>query len=227
MLAEMGGHAERQLMDAINALTKQSPDQARRVLRRDDILDASQRCLEEAALGIFSARRCDVRETRHVVGTLRIATDLERIGDLAKNIGKRAVAVQSEAMPRSVLRGLIHMSDMALVQIRGVLDCLVQMDGKQALHLRKQDKDIDAMFTSLFRELLTYLTEDPGAASFAIHLLFCTKNIELIGDHVAHIAEAIDAMTEREVSHQVRLTPPLPEPGDMLAENPNRPQFAR
>jgi phosphate transport system protein len=116
---------------------------------------------------------------------------VERIGDLAKNIGKRALAIGEDFQPQKIVVGLQHMGDLVLGQLKDVLDAYAQQDTGKALDVWKRDGTIDALYTSLFRELLTYMMEDPRNISFCTHLLFCAKNIERIGDHTTNIAETV------------------------------------
>jgi phosphate transport system protein len=116
---------------------------------------------------------------------------VERIGDLAKNIAKRVLAIASQFQPQKIVLGVQHMSDLVLGQLKDVLDAYTQQDAETALDVWRRDGAIDALYTSLFRELLTYMMEDPRNISFCTHLLFCAKNIERIGDHTTNIAETI------------------------------------
>jgi phosphate transport system protein len=128
---------------------------------------------------------------REIVSAFRIAADLERIGDLAKNIGKRVMAVSGGFRPQQIVTGLQHMSDMALEQLKDVLDAYAQHDTEAAMDVWRRDDAIDALHTSMFRELLTYMMEDPRNITFCTHLLFCAKNIERVGDHTTNVAETI------------------------------------
>ena len=129
-----------------------------------------------------------------MVSALKIRADLERVGDLAKNIGKRVIAVSGDNSQRTLMRGLKHMAALVVSQLADVLDSFVDRDPSKALHVWQADKDVDALYVSLFRELLTYTMEDPGTISMCIHHLFCAKNIERIGDHATNIAEAVHYM---------------------------------
>jgi phosphate transport system protein len=138
-------------------------------------------------------------DLREIVAALRIANDLERIGDLAKNIGKRVIALGSEFHPQKLMRGLEHMADLVLVQIKDVLDSYARRDVGKALAVWRGDEEVDAVNNSLFRELLTYMLEDPRNITVCIHLLFCAKNIERMGDHATNIAETVHYMVEGRV----------------------------
>ena len=134
-------------------------------------------------------------DLREIVGALRVSNDLERIGDLAKNIGKRVLALDSEFHPPKLIRGVEHMGALVLAQLKEVLDSYARHDLKKAM-VWKGDEEIDAMCTSLFRELLTYMMEDPRNITFCIHLMFCAKNIERMGDHATNVAETVYYMVE-------------------------------
>jgi phosphate transport system protein len=143
-------------------------------------------------------------DLREIMTAIKIASDLERIGDLAKNIAKRSLAVHGQAGVHQAVRGIDRMSRMALEQLRGVLDAYAQRDVETALEVWRQDADLDAMYTSIFRELLTYMMEDPRAISFATHLLFAAKNVERIGDHTTNIAEMIYYLVRGELLREAR-----------------------
>jgi phosphate transport system protein len=196
MISEMGGYAERQIIEAVNALSNRDCEFGQRVVARDAALDLQQREFEQKAIETIATRQPMAVDLREIVGALRIANDLERIGDMAKNIGKRVVAINGENMPRRALRGVIHMTNLAVDMLRDVLDSYAQRDSKKALEVWNRDEEIDSMYTSLFRELLTYMMEDPGTVAFGIHLLFCAKNIERIGDHATNIAESVCYIVE-------------------------------
>jgi phosphate transport system protein len=130
------------------------------------------------------------------VGALRISNDLERIGDLAKNISKRVIALNSEFQSQKILRGVEHMADLVLAQIKDVLDAYAKRDADKALAVWRGDEEVDAVNNSLFRELLTYMMEDPRNIGICAHLLFCAKNIERMGDHATNIAETVYYIVE-------------------------------
>ena len=196
MIAEMGGLAERQIRDAIAALIKRDADLANRAITADDAVDQLQHRIEQQAIHMIAKRQPLASDLRAIVGALRISIDLERIGDFAKNIGKRMPALKDDLYPIELMRRLEHMANLALVQMNNVLDSYAQRDAAKAIAVWKSDDEIDAMYTSLFRELLTYMMEDARHITFSTHLLFCAKNIERIGDHVTNIAETIHFMVE-------------------------------
>jgi len=199
MVAEMGGLAEKQICDSIDALAKRDVTLAQRTVAQDTQIDTLQREIEERAILTIARRQPMAIDLREIVAALRIANDLERIGDLAKNIGKRVVALDGEFQSQKLMRGLEHMADLVLNQIKDVLDSYARRDANKALEVWRGDEEIDAVNNSLFRELLTYMLEDPRNITVCIHLLFCAKNIERMGDHATNIAETVHYMVEGRV----------------------------
>ncbi|MET3662205.1 phosphate signaling complex protein PhoU [Aquamicrobium ahrensii] len=191
-IAAMGGHAERMVEQSILALVNADPDLARKVVEDDAILDQGQREVDDKAILLIGRRQPMATDLREVIGVIRISADLERVGDLAKNVAKRVASVGDSSMqPASLYRGLEALSDLALTQLKEVLDVYASRSVETIGFVRDRDDQIDAMYTSLFRELLTYMMEDPRNISPCTHLLFCAKNIERIGDHATNIAETI------------------------------------
>ncbi len=190
-LAEMGGLAERLVADSMRALVKRDTDLAQRVIAADVQIDLLLREIEEKAVLTIARRQPMAVDLREIVAALRISNDLERVGDLAKNTAKRVLALDGEYQAPRLLRGVEHMSEMVLAQLKEVLDAYGARDEKRALAVWQRDGEVDAMYTSLFRELLTYMMEDPRHITLCTHLLFCAKNIERIGDHATNIAETI------------------------------------
>jgi phosphate transport system protein len=196
MIAEMGGLAERQIVEAIEALTKRNTERAGRVIAADAAIDSLQRSIEQRAVETIARRQPMAIDLREVVGVLRISNELERIGDLAKNIGKRVIALDGGDISRRSMRGVRHMASLALAQLQDVLDSYARRDPTKAAAVRARDEEVDRMYTSMFRELITYMFEDPGTITAGIHLLFCTKNIERMGDHTINIAETVQYMID-------------------------------
>ncbi|HWM45464.1 MAG TPA: phosphate signaling complex protein PhoU [Xanthobacteraceae bacterium] len=196
LVSEMGGLTEKQIGDAVDALSKQDEPLARRVIEIDAQVDHLQREVEEKAVLTIARRQPMAVDLREVVGALRIANDLERIGDLAKNIAKRVPAIDRDIQLQKVMRGVEHMADLVLTQVKDVLDSYARRDLDKAMAVWRGDEEIDAVNNSLFRELLTYMMEDPRNITLCIHLLFCAKNIERMGDHATNIAETVYYMVE-------------------------------
>jgi len=190
-IAAMGGHAERMVEQAITALVNADPGLAQKVIRDDQVLDEGQREIDDKAIVIIAKRQPMATDLREIVGAIRISADIERVGDLGKNVAKRVAAVIDGRQPTSLFRGLEALADLALTQLKEVLDVYASRSVEKIGFVRDRDDQIDAMYTSLFRELLTYMMEDPRNITPCTHLLFCAKNIERIGDHATNIAETI------------------------------------
>ncbi len=190
-IAHMGGMTEQLLANGFDALVKRDPALAERVIASDQMVDTYNREIEERAITTIAKRQPMAIDLRQIMAAMRVSNDLERIGDLAKNLAKRALAVASEQHPRSLMAGLGHMVELAMRQLKDVLDAFTQRDAEKALAVWKSDAQIDAMYNSVFRELLTYMMEDPRNIGLCTHLLFAAKNIERIGDHTTNIAETV------------------------------------
>jgi phosphate transport system protein len=190
-IAKMGGLAEKVLGQSFDALDRRDPDLAANTIAEDEEIDQLQREIEEQAVVMIARRQPMAYDLRQIMAALRISADLERIGDLGKNIAKRAVAVVTEQQPKQLMMGLKHMGELSLNQLKEVLDAFIERDAERALSVWYKDEEIDAMYNSLFRELLTYMMEDPRNIGLCTHLLFGAKNIERVGDHATNIAETV------------------------------------
>jgi phosphate transport system protein len=190
-IAEMGGIAEKMVIEAMDALSQADAALANQIVASDTRLDALQREIEEQAILTIARRQPMAVDLREIVGAIRVAGDLERVGDLAKNIAKRSLKIGLEArVPRAIV-GLRHMNDVAAELLKDVLDAYAQRDVERARAVWERDADLDALEDSVFRDLLTHMMEDPRNISFCAHLLFCSKNVERIGDHATNIAETV------------------------------------
>lgn len=190
-IAQMGGLAENALGQAFDALEKRDPNLAEAVIESDKAIDRLQREIDEQVVKMIARRQPLADDLRHVIAALRITSDLERIGDLAKNTAKRALAISQEPYPKPLMSGLRNMVERALRQLKDVLDAYAERNSELALAVWREDEQIDAMYNSIFRELLTYMMEDPRNIGLCTHLLFGAKNIERIGDHTTNIAEIV------------------------------------
>ncbi|PYB77659.1 MULTISPECIES: phosphate signaling complex protein PhoU [Rhizobium] len=194
-ISEMGGLAEQMVAESVRSLVNSDAALAQKVISDDVVMDAMEKEIGEKAVVTIAKRQPVASDLREIIGALRIAADLERVGDLGKSNSKRVVAIQATGVPRKLARGLEHLSDLALAQLKEVLDVYTTRSAEKAKSIRDRDEEIDAIYTSLFRELLTYMMEDPRNITSCTHLLFCAKNIERIGDHATNIAETIYYMT--------------------------------
>ncbi|WP_394887429.1 phosphate signaling complex protein PhoU [Mesorhizobium sp. AaZ16] len=189
LIRDMGDLAGAMVGASIRALLSSDNALAQRVISDDAIMDARQRELDDRAITLIAKRQPMAQDLRAVLGAIRMAGDLERIGDLAKNIAKRVSAVGQSATPRDLSHSIDAMAQMVLAQVHGVVDKYVAREPEALQTLRADDEKIDVKYTSVFRELLTYMMEDPRNITACTHLLFCAKNLERIGDHVTNIAE--------------------------------------
>ncbi len=190
-IARMGGLAEHNLGQAFDALQRRDSRQADMVIAADRAIDVLERDVENQVIEMIARRQPLANDLRHVMAALRITGDLERIGDLAKNIAKRASAIAEVSHPKPVILGLERMVELALEQLKMVLDAYAERDADRAIQVWRDDQQIDAMYNSLFRELLTYMMEDPRNIGISTHLLFGAKNLERVGDHTTNIAETV------------------------------------
>ncbi|WP_457798665.1 phosphate signaling complex protein PhoU [Methylocystis sp. S23] len=190
-ISEMGGVAEKMLAEAMEALSGLDVELAKRVVASDTRLDALQREIEENAVMTIARRQPLAIDLRECIAAIRISGDIERIGDLAKNVAKRTLKIATEArLPRAIV-GLKSMHEIAATQLKDALDAYAERDVERARAVWENDADLDALEDSVFRDLLTFMMEDPRNISFCTHLLFCSKNLERIGDHTTNISETI------------------------------------
>lgn len=189
LISDMGELASSMVASSTKALLKSDNGLAQRVVSDDAIMDARQRELDNRAITLIAKRQPMAQDLRAVVGAIRMAGDMERIGDLAKNIAKRVGAVGQGATPRDLSHSIDSMAQLVLSQVDGVVEKYAAGDASGLAQLRVDDERIDVKYTSVFRELLTYMMEDPRNITACTHLLFCAKNLERIGDHVTNIAE--------------------------------------
>ena len=177
-VAKMGGLAERVVGQSLEALERRDRALAENTIQQDEVIDVLEHQIEDQAIVTIVKRQPVAYDLRQVIAPLRVSIDLERIGDLGKNIAKHTLAVVSESQP-------------VLVQLKDVLDAFMERDPDHALKVWYKDEDIDAMYNSVFRELLTHMMEDPRNIGLGTHLLFGAKNLERIGDHATNIAETV------------------------------------
>jgi phosphate transport system protein len=196
-VAQMGGLTEAQFGNAIEAIAKRDAALAESAIGSDSRIDQLQQAVEEQALKVLALRQPMAVDLRDTLASIKIASELERIGDLAKNIGKRALVLTREP-PIRLTQSLARMGRQTLVQLKSVLDAYSGRDAKAAEQVWRHDDEIDELYNSLFRELLTYMMEDPRMIGLCTHLLFVAKNIERAGDHATNIAETVYHMVTGE-----------------------------
>ena len=197
-VAEMGGVAEKILADATDGLFTFDVDMARRAVASGLLLDTLRRGIEESAIVTIAREQPVSVDLRECIAAFRVASDLARIGDRAKDIANRAVTIIAEARSSRAFIGLKSMREVAEKQLKDVLDAYAQRDVVRARAVWFDDADLDALEDSVFRDLLTFMMEDPRNITFCTHLLFCSKNFERIGDHTTNIAETVVWMVSGE-----------------------------
>jgi len=190
VIAEMGGLAEAQLTRAVEALVRRNSELAAQVVQDDKRIDALETEVGQMTVRMLALRQPMAQDLREVVAAIKIASDIERIGDYAKNIAKRAIVLSSVA-PMKPAASIPRMSQLALQIIKDVLDAYIAKDAEGARAAWRRDEEVDEMYNSLFREMLTYMMEDPRNIGPCTHLLFIAKNIERIGDHATNVAEIV------------------------------------
>jgi phosphate transport system protein len=196
MISKMGGHAERQLALAVNALKTRDLECASSVVVNDLAIDFQQQEIGQRVVATIATRQPMAIDLREIIAVLQISNELERIGDLAKNIGKRVVALKTDNIPLQPLRGITQLGILATKLLKDVLDSYAERDCAKAIKVWNNDGQIDLLYGSLHQELLTCIMEDPGVVVPGVHLLFCAKNIERVGDHATNIAELIYYIVE-------------------------------
>ncbi|MCB1384526.1 MAG: phosphate signaling complex protein PhoU [Nitratireductor sp.] len=191
LLLEMGGLVETGIAESVEALTNADAELCEKVIREDKKVDALEMRIDQMAVQLLARRQPMADDLRTVVCALRISSNLERIGDYAKNIAKRGKVLGGQARVGSSVNTLKRMAKMVRAMVGDVLDAFVARDTAMADELRLRDEEVDHMHNTLFRELLTHMMEDPRNITPCMHLLFIAKNLERMGDHVTGIAEQI------------------------------------
>lgn len=195
-ISDMGHLDLKQITQAIQALETRDLSLAADVMTADDQVDALQRQVEQHAVITIARRQPMGSDLREIVGALRVANDLERIGDLAENIAKRVMLLNGEAYINELIPQFRQMAQLVQEQLMEVLQSYEQRHVAQALDVWHKDQEVDAMNSSLFRASLTYMMEDARNITLCTHLLFCAKNLERIGDHITNIAETVYYIVE-------------------------------
>ncbi|MGV8995557.1 MAG: phosphate signaling complex protein PhoU [Parvibaculaceae bacterium] len=191
-IAQMGGLTESQLAGAIEAVSRRDSELANMAVSQDRRIDMLEREIEARAVRVIALRQPMASDLREAISAIKISSDLERIGDLSKNIAKRALVIQGDFdTPQRLIQGIARMGRLAQGQLKSVLDACSNRDAQLAVEVWKGDEEIDEMYNSIFRELLTYMMEDPRTIGVCTHLLFIAKNVERIGDHATNVAETV------------------------------------
>ena len=189
-LLRMGGMAEAQLARAIQALARRDAALAAEVVRDDLEIDRLEQQVSNDAVRMLALRQPMANDLREVVSALKISADIERIGDYAANVAKRSIAL-SQLPAVKPAYAVPRLARLVQENIKETLDAYVNRDAEKAVDVWQRDEEVDEIYTGLFRELLTYMMEDPRNISPCTHLMFIAKNLERIGDHATNIAETV------------------------------------
>ncbi|WP_439478460.1 phosphate signaling complex protein PhoU [Brevundimonas sp.] len=190
-VARMGGLAEAQVADAVDSVARRDVALARAVVDRDARLDAMHRDIERKAIRLIALRQPVASDLRRTLAAMKLAVDLERTGDLAKNIAKRGLILAEGEPMQPLTRSIERMGKLVSMRLRDVLDAYAAAEIDRAIAVWNTDDEVDEHYNALFRELLTYMMGDPRTITAGTHLLFMAKNLERIGDHATNIAETI------------------------------------
>lgn len=189
-LLKMAGIVEEMIASAMFCLTERDSELPVRVIEQDREVDLLEKSIDEQCMSILARQQPTAVDLRFLVAVMKIVNDLERIGDSAKNIAKSSLAINAEP-PLKPYIDLPHMAKLAREMVHESLDAFVGRDADLARKVWQQDDEIDELYQQLFRELLTYMIEDPKKATISLHLLLVAHNIERIADHATNISEDV------------------------------------
>ncbi|HEV7292520.1 MAG TPA: phosphate signaling complex protein PhoU [Devosia sp.] len=188
-IAEMGGEVEVSIENGTKALLKLDRELADLTIIADQRIDDMERRIDEMAVSMIARRQPMASDLRAIITSIHVAGDLERIGDMAKQLARRSLKLEGITLQPTFYNGVRNMTALVMRQLKQALDAYSNRDAAAAVEVCNRDDEVDAMHTSLFRELLTYMMEDPRNITSCTHLLFCAKSLERIGDHATNIAE--------------------------------------
>jgi phosphate transport system protein len=188
-ISEMGGEVEAAVSNAVRALLKLDHQLARETIANDKRIDQMHAKINDMAVSMIARRQPMARDLRSIITAIHVASDLERVGDMAKTVSRRALQIEGLSLAPKFYNGVKHMADLILRQLKTALDAYSTRNAQAAVEVFNADDEIDALYTSLFRELLTYMMEDPRNITQCTQLLFCSKSLERVGDHATNIAE--------------------------------------
>ncbi|WIY51783.1 phosphate signaling complex protein PhoU [Devosia sp. YIM 151766] len=204
-IAEMGGLVEVAIENGTRSLLKLDRELADITIIADQRIDDMQRRIDDMAVSMIARRQPMASDLRAIITAIHVANDLERIGDMAKQLARRSLKLEGINLQPTFYNGVKNMTGLVLRQVKDALDAYANRDAAASVDVCNRDDEVDAMYTSLFRELLTYMLEDPRNITTCTHLLFCAKNLERVGDHATNIAErAYYLATGRQLTVEVQ-----------------------
>jgi phosphate transport system protein len=189
-IVQMGGLVEAQVAAAANAIVHQDNDAASQAIEQDGAVDELERTVEAQVIRMLALRQPMAQDLRQIVASLKITSALERIGDYATNVAKRSIVLAEVSLPFS-LSGIANMTRLVQENLKLVVDAVSENDADKAMQVWRSDQAVDDIYNAIFRELVTYMMEDPRNITPCTHLLFIAKNLERIGDHATNIAEMV------------------------------------
>lgn len=190
IIARMGGMAEAQFAAAVQALARRDSDLAARVVAGDARVDELEQEIQSFTVRLLALRQPVASDLRHIVAALKISSELERVADYAANVAKRTLVLNQLPAVKPV-SAVQHLARIVQEILKDILDAYIERDVEKAIRVWNRDEEVDDMYTGLFRELITYMMEDPRTITACTHLMFMAKNIERIGDHATNIAETL------------------------------------
>jgi len=190
-LARMGGLAEAEVVDSLRAIARRDITLAQAVIGRDAGLDALELDIERKSIRLIALRQPVADDLRRTVAAMKISMNLERIGDLAKNVAKRAIVIAQSEPVTPLTSSIERMGELVVARLKDLLDAVASREVDQAVAVWRTDHEVDEHYDAIFRELLTYMMGDPRTITACAHLLFVAKNLERIGDHATNIAEIL------------------------------------
>lgn len=196
-ILKMGGLAEALLADALNAVIKRDPDLAQQTITDDKKIDSLEMEIDQQVVRLLALRQPMAADLRNIIAALKISSDIERIGDYGANVAKRAIPLSDEQTVKPLF-AINRMGRIALQMIKNVLDAYTEGNPDKAKEVWLRDEEVDDLYNSLFRELLTYMMEDPRNITPCTHMLFIARNLERIGDHATNVAETVFYMVKGE-----------------------------
>lgn len=205
LIVEMGGLVESQLASAIEVLIKHMPEEAKNVIKQDKKIDEMEIAIDQLATRLLALRQPMGEDLRNIVAALKMSNNIERMGDYGKNIAKRTITIAHMPILNKTGASIERMGEMVRIMIRETLDAYIRKDRDLALAVIEKDQQVDQIHTSLFREILTYMSANPDTATSCTHLLFIVKNIERIGDHTTNLAEQIYYIISGELVNEDRV----------------------
>jgi len=205
-ISEMGGLAESQVAGALAALTRHDVAAAERVITADRRLDDLEEKVDQMSVHLFAKRQPMAQDLRLIAMSLKISNDLERVGDYAASVAKRAKRLDP-GLQLNAVGSLGRMGALVQDMLTDVLDAYIERDDRQAMSVWHRDCEVDDFYDSLFRELITYVLEDARTTSACIDLLFIAKNLERIGDHATNIAERVHYILHGDRINRLRSEP--------------------